>query len=572
MRKWLIGLSVVFIVGILVVLSFLLFPLMTTESKIDRIWGSLSKTRGQEDVIRSKLDVLALPETEEHARLIDETKRFLIENVPHYLGSRSLLEQEAATAGGIKRERIDEILAEVEIIRKAAEIYFIRGTNYYNLKQYDQALEEYYQALTIYPAYSAIYRAIAQLYDIRKQPEKCLSYLQIALEVNPKNYIVLYDLGTFYFWQRKYDDAINYYTQALGYNPKDALFNYAIGKSYQCKGHVGRAADYFQKYIEYDPNGSFAPSIKQYFAVNHIAIEEKPMNPATLLREKQYETLEKFLDGLLKKKEKNKEGYGLLAEAYDTLGTPPGIEKNYETWLTCFADWIKENPSSHFAQAGLGAFYLKYAWEARGSGWAVTITEQANMLFGERLLKARESFEKAYRLNESDPVVPAMQIKVAMGLGLDSEEVEKQFERAIRADATDISAYSSKLTYLMPKWHGSEEQMFQFARKTAAEAPRNSIACLILANAHWEMNARTEDKEYFKNPGVWKEVKAVYNQILEYYPQANGIQNWLALAAYLAGDYETAKQGFIRIGYDWTPECWGNLKYFEEVKTEVLKN
>ena len=40
--------------------------------------------------------------------------------------------------------------------------------------------------------------------------------------------------------------------------------------------------------------------------------------------------------------------------------------------------------------------------------------------------------------------------------------MEEWFRRAMKADPGNYSACSSKLYYLEPKWHGSEEEMLAF--------------------------------------------------------------------------------------------------------------
>lgn len=178
----------------------------------------------------------------------------------------------------------------------------------------------------------------------------------------------------------------------------------------------------------------------------------------------------------------------------------------------------------------------------------------------------------AYRENPSDPIAPSALIDVATGLGLDYAEMEKQFQRAVKADPSEFSPYFAKLTYLMPKWYGSEEQMFAFARETVNNAPADSLAPLVLAKAYWEMRDRSEDKgAYFRQPRVWAEVKSVYGLLCKRFPESSERHNWFALTACLAGDYETAGEQLAIIGNNWLPPVWGSHEYFIKVKREVLR-
>jgi hypothetical protein len=127
----------------------------------------------------------------------------------------------------------------------------------------------------------------------------------------------------------------------------------------------------------------------------------------------------------------------------------------------------------------------------------------------------------------------------------------------------------------MPKWYGSKEEMFPFAREAAKKAPPDSRIPAVLADAHWEMYCRSEPKAsyfYFKNPNVWKEMKEVYLTLSKRFPNSNEFPNWFARTAYLAGDYDTAREEFKIIGDDWLETAWGGKKSFEKAKRELFGN
>jgi hypothetical protein len=148
--------------------------------------------------------------------------------------------------------------------------------------------------------------------------------------------------------------------------------------------------------------------------------------------------------------------------------------------------------------------------------------------------------------------------------------MERQFQRAILADPTDHQAYFNKLMYLMPKWYGSKEEMFSFARESVRKAPPKSRIPMVLPVAHWEMYSRSgENASYFRDPKIWKEMKEVYQAVTKSFPEANSTLNWFARTAYLAGDYDTAREELKKIGDNWDKGTWGNKNAFQEVKREL---
>ena len=122
----------------------------------------------------------------------------------------------------------------------------------------------------------------------------------------------------------------------------------------------------------------------------------------------------------------------------------------------------------------------------------------------------------------------------------------------------------------MPKWRGSKNAMFRFARNSARNAPPNTLIPFVLVKAHWETYYRADNQDtYFKHPAVWKEVKTVYTLICSQFPESMVKYNWFARAAYLAGDYEKAKELFQVINDEWDDSVWGSYKDFIRIKNDV---
>jgi hypothetical protein len=349
------------------------------------------------------------------------------------------------------------------------------------------------------------------------------------------------------------------------------LYLHAIARSYQSKGDTANAVKYFQQYLQHAPTGEHVDLVKQYLASVEAPVEESaPLFIA--FKKGDFETLELQLAAILQERKRDKDGYSFLSKAYDQLCRNPDARYAIEKSLGAFEAWLQHNPSSHFANAAIGMFFLEYAWHARGEGLAMTMTQEGHRLYKERLVKAREYLEKAYLLDPSDAMVPSRLIIVVTGLGPDYMEMEKQFQRAIQADRSEFGAYGAKLTYLMPKWHGTRDMMLAFARQTARNAPPDSLAPRVLAKAHWEIHVWSEDqRSYFKNPEVWNEVKTVYTTLIRQFPESNELHNWFAKTAYLADDLETAKLELAIIREDWVETVWGSYAGFGRVRDEIFR-
>jgi tetratricopeptide (TPR) repeat protein len=538
---------------------------------LEYLWAEFEAT-GRKDIIERIMKVVDWPGTSGEGRLGGAAASFLAKKAPQHVEVYDLLREKSESLEGNEKRVIDEILNVIKVSAvDSGHKYMRRGLNYANLGKHNKALKEYRRALDYFPDYAAVYVNMANLYEKMGKSHEAFNAMQKAVEIDPNDPMACYGLGRHYAFLGKYDDAIKYTLKALEYLPNKPMYLHALARNYQQKGDKENAIIYFKKYLEYAPNGEHVFLVKQYLASVGKPVEEVTTDVVVMLQNKQYDTLEKHFASLLKEKVRDKEGDSLLVNAYRKLCDHPDAEHRIETWVNYFKDWLKHNESSHFANACIGAFYIRYAWHARGTGWANTVTKEGHRLYRERLLLAKEYLEKAYALDQSDPIVPSELITVARGLGLPREEMEKQFERAIQADRSEYSAYGCKLNYLMPKWYGSKDSMFNFAREAARNAPRGSLIPLVLADAHWEMFYRSKDQAfYFKDPETWREVKNVYTTVSESFPDSKAIHNWFALSAYLAGDNEIAKRELTRVGNDWLEDAWGDKKYFDDVRKKLL--
>jgi hypothetical protein len=189
-------------------------------------------------------------------------------------------------------------------------------------------------------------------------------------------------------------------------------------------------------------------------------------------------------------------------------------------------------PGSPYPQALAAEFYVKWAWEARGGGWANTVTDDGWRLFAERLDKAEKAAEEGWALDPLDPDCSRVMVTVCMGKGLDRDVMERWFGRAMQADPDCLAACAAKLNYLYPKWHGSAAETVAFARECIENGSAGSRIPLLAVDAHVELAQRSEDEAaYWASPAVWRDVRAAYEKVLK--AEAGGPNLLLDRARYL---------------------------------------
>jgi tetratricopeptide (TPR) repeat protein len=120
-----------------------------------------------------------------------------------------------------------------------------------------------------------------------------------------------------------------------------------------------------------------------------------------------------------------------------------------------FANWSNE-ALAHLVK---GDFYISYAWKARGTGYAYTVTEEAAKLFEARLALAEKALEKAWSIDPTIDTIPLRMMTVELGQGKGRERMELWFKRVMQLNPNCYQACSHKLYYLEPKWYGTKASL-----------------------------------------------------------------------------------------------------------------
>src|SRR6185436_114566 len=74
----------------------------------------------------------------------------------------------------------------------------------------------------------------------------------------------------------------------------------------------------------------------------------------------------------------------------------------------------------------------------------------------------------------------------ARALNAPREEALERLAELRRRDAHHAYGHHMMLVFLCEKWHGSHEEMFDFARSASGQAPDGSRLHALIANAHLE--------------------------------------------------------------------------------------
>jgi ankyrin repeat protein len=190
------------------------------------------------------------------------------------------------------------------------------------------------------------------------------------------------------------------------------------------------------------------------------------------------------------------------------------------------------------------------AWEARGSGWADTVTPIGWQGFYKHLQLAEGYLTKAWKKRPERPEAPARMISVAMGATKKSRSQLDVlwFNRAVAAQVDYLYAYESLLWSRRPRWGGSYNQMLQIGEAALLSKLYDTSVPLIyfytLADIASEMPF-SNWRAPFRMPGVYSRLESVC-RIMQSYPhtsdkikQIKACQFWIRQ---FCGRYQLASQ------------------------------
>lgn len=266
------------------------------------------------------------------------------------------------------------------------------------------------------------------------------------------------------------------------------------------------------------------------------------------LTKENFELLEKTAAELRKTKDKFPEGLWKLEAFYNGIA-PNDYIKVPLYWYGVFVrleKWKKAYPNSITQRVALARAYIEWAWNARGGGWANTVTPEGWKLFEERIKKAHETLDEAEKLKEKCPQWAAEMQTVALAEGWGTDAYEALYQRAVKAEPTYCTYYFKKAYYLLPRWHGGDGEWEEYANEAAtnegAAYGMTFYARIAWANSGFYSNI-------FKETGIeWPKMKQGFRDLEKQFPHSNWNLNAFCSFAFQAGDLATTRELLARIG------------------------
>jgi hypothetical protein len=221
-----------------------------------------------------------------------------------------------------------------------------------------------------------------------------------------------------------------------------------------------------------------------------------------------------------------------------------------------------------------GIFFKEWAWEARGAGFADTVSPENAQKFSNRLEESGKAMSEAWKRNPAHSAIPTVMIEVSKGLGTDRKDMEQWFQRAMRLDENNLWACAQKLDWLCAKWHGSDEEAIAFGRACRDTQNYRAMIPLLLASAHSEASHRLPDEDqrraYLGRDDVWNDLHTVFDEHLKRFPDDAENRTHYAGLAWLARRYDQAARQFRTLGDRLHPDRYYSEEFLKRARDESL--
>lgn len=258
---------------------------------------------------------------------------------------------------------------------------------------------------------------------------------------------------------------------------------------------------------------------------------------------------------------------GLWKSYFYVAGLAPGnkvSEEEFAAWFKIMEAWAVAYPQSTLRRVALADGWTDYAWKARGTGYADTVTPEGWEKYGERIKRARAVLEEVKDARDRIPEWYTTMQTVALAQSWNETEYDKLFKAAVGMEPTYYLFYFDKALYLLPRWHGESGQLEAFAEH-AARVHDSTEGMTVYTRIAWSKAEFYKDL-FAETKFTWPKMKQGFEDMMRTYPNSAWNLNNFAKFAYQAQDRVTLRGLLVRIGDDPDLAVWKTREHYEKIR------
>jgi hypothetical protein len=338
----------------------------------------------------------------------------------------------------------------------------------------------------------------------------------------------------------------------------------------KAKNNNSRAIDHHAITDPIAPSRPIVPDLEADASKDLGAYEKYSAQIRVYLDQEKFDEIDAIADTVRAGKTRFSGGAWKLQKLYRGLREPSNGRKASEAvWqlhIGRLTKWVERKPESITARVGLADAYTEYAWHARGTGFADTVTEEGWKLMADRVATAKTVLEEAKQLKAKCPHWYEVMQTVALGQSWEMDEYNKVFEEAVAFEPAYHYFYGDKAQYLLPRWHGEPGDWEHFADDISRRLG-GKLGSIMYFEIAMDVSDCYKDRTFFTETKIsWPKLKQGFADLEETHGVSIRLLNEFCRIAGQSGEKAYTKALLTRIGDNWDPETWTNKEYFEHYK------
>lgn len=205
--------------------------------------------------------------------------------------------------------------------------------------------------------------------------------------------------------------------------------------------------------------------------------------------------------------------------------------------LRLTAEWRRAYPRSPLPTLIEAMAFEDWAWTARGSGYANSVSGAGWLLFSGRMEMAATSLSEAPASAGATPLWYQLSLELGIAQSKDLDGLRGIFDAGAARFPDYLPIYRQMLRALMPRWGGSYDKVDRFINaEYAKSAPRTGFE--LYARLYWIFAVLSGDDENIFTDGSadWGSMKSGFQELIARYPQSDYLLNVFANFTCRVGD------------------------------------
>jgi hypothetical protein len=282
------------------------------------------------------------------------------------------------------------------------------------------------------------------------------------------------------------------------------------------------------------------------------------------LIEEKFDDLDRMADQYRSDKSRLSGGDWRLHIFYSALDAPQLSDRDTQDHLAHLEHWMQQWPASITARIALAASLVRWAWVARGNGYASIVTAEGWDLFNERIKQSQTVLEAAAHMSPMCPQWYSEMMNVGLAQNWDASRIKEVFDQGVQSEPGYFYLYRQYANYLLPKWDGHPGDASAFAKSSADSLGGDAGDTLYFQIA--TVLIRYGNDSFPSHEMNWDRIQHGYQVLSTQYGTSRRTLNQLAFMAYKFKDAPVARQQFAAIGDKWSRGIWRNRQLFDRAR------